>query len=512
MSDPEPEPNEGFVVRVPDISRLSDAELQAHFPHLDGAWSAATKRLLARFKVDRLNLNDNWAMEGPAWRCPACQRYKPDIARVTGAGVLLCQLDRHHDHLGDYAKRVVRARNPLPEGDAARGAHQAIDATKGIVERFYPTVVCNDCNTAEGRAKRELAGVVHPDFSFSPEEIRQFVVVRRNQPHDLNVARAREVWEAVKPMFERELAFADLLAERVALGHHRKAGHPIRWDDAGSSPNLLYALAAEQDHYRGRLSRLMMDLSIRSTSRHGLGSTGARSRPVTAPTDMEFAKFDAAQGPERQWRLASADWCCPACSRDRRAIVRKSNAGAWTGQLFRFATFVRESDPVSRDYRADEGELIFGAHRTVWLCQDCREIVTKVATLAPQVGEGAFTPADLAGLITAGGPNQRHAFDLDAAVQLGEANAERQFAAADYRAHQSRAMSALAEAKLYSDYHRIDFEDAVIEVAMRRVGDDADPEDAAACLDELRWLIAEARRLRTIDRPVAATARPGVAA
>lgn len=47
-----------------------------------------------------------------------------------------------------------------------------------MAERFFPRLVCEDCNTADGKAKTDLKGVVDPDFSFSPSEIARFILSR----------------------------------------------------------------------------------------------------------------------------------------------------------------------------------------------------------------------------------------------------------------------------------------------------------------------------------------------
>src|SRR5690606_14508551 len=44
--------------------------------------------------------------------------------------------------------------------------------------RFPTTVICGDCNSADGRAKRQL--MLPESWSFSPDELARFVSVR---PH-----------------------------------------------------------------------------------------------------------------------------------------------------------------------------------------------------------------------------------------------------------------------------------------------------------------------------------------
>jgi hypothetical protein len=118
------------------------------------------------------NLDDNW-------RCPACGRSKFQLLRYKGglpvysdgntkvASNLIAPLARHHDHSQGY-----------------------VEVGGG---RFMETVICQDCNSAEGTAKRKLG--LPSDFSFSPTEIGQFV---RGIPHGgvvIDFESAREIWE-----------------------------------------------------------------------------------------------------------------------------------------------------------------------------------------------------------------------------------------------------------------------------------------------------------------------------
>lgn len=118
-----------------------------------------------------------WASLPRFWRCPGCGRSCYEIMRWTvlfpkkpekkhmgwAAG-----LHRHHDHGGD-----------LPGNDA----------------RFPETVVCEQCNSAEGYAKKMLN--LPEMFSFSPEEIRQFVAGTPHGKHTVDLDRARALYQQV---------------------------------------------------------------------------------------------------------------------------------------------------------------------------------------------------------------------------------------------------------------------------------------------------------------------------
>ena len=100
------------------------------------------------------------------WRCPCCGRSAKELIRWSeisneylrklygdsyGMGWTI-SITRHHCHNEDY-------------------------------QRFETTVICGDCNIADRKAKQGLnkKGIEVPnDFSFSPDEIKQFVTCK---PH-----------------------------------------------------------------------------------------------------------------------------------------------------------------------------------------------------------------------------------------------------------------------------------------------------------------------------------------
>ena len=98
-----------------------------------------------------------WNQLPHEWRCPACKRTKREVLRWGRSGYKgkekmqwYASFHKHHDH------------------------------TKGV-ERFSRTVLCADCNTADGAAKQKLG--LPDDWSFSPSEIAQFVVSRPHAKH-----------------------------------------------------------------------------------------------------------------------------------------------------------------------------------------------------------------------------------------------------------------------------------------------------------------------------------------
>ena len=121
-----------------------------------------------------------WRKVGPAWTCPACGRDKRQIMRWTRRGARPCigqaepfmgwmaGLHTHHDHA------------------APAWAHEG---------RFEHTVICDQCNAADGQAKRALR--LPATFSFSPTELRQFVVAVPHGSHRLRLDVALLIFKEV---------------------------------------------------------------------------------------------------------------------------------------------------------------------------------------------------------------------------------------------------------------------------------------------------------------------------
>ena len=117
-----------------------------------------------------------WARVGPDWICPCCKRTKYQLMRWTKRAPntpqqymdWLAVLHTHHDHSVPLFERRPR--------------------------RFDETVICDQCNVADGQAKRKLG--LGDDFSFSPYEIAQFITATPHGRHKYDFAVARRLYEA----------------------------------------------------------------------------------------------------------------------------------------------------------------------------------------------------------------------------------------------------------------------------------------------------------------------------
>ena len=102
--------------------------------------------------------------------CPSCLRGKREIARIAKFNSLHCPIFEHHDHFGDDVAEDFR--------------------------RFEATLVCGDCNNIDTHAKVALR--VPSCFSFSPSEIKRFVIRRDNARNEADLHKARKVYREAK--------------------------------------------------------------------------------------------------------------------------------------------------------------------------------------------------------------------------------------------------------------------------------------------------------------------------
>lgn len=121
-----------------------------------------------------------WSELSDVWRCPACSRTKYEIMRWTTR----------------YAKHNDGGRSSYSGWMA--GLHKHHDHSQGYISknngRFPETVICDQCNSADGAAKRKLS--LPKDFSFSPEEIGHFVEATPHGKHKIDYEVANLIYTA----------------------------------------------------------------------------------------------------------------------------------------------------------------------------------------------------------------------------------------------------------------------------------------------------------------------------
>lgn len=117
-----------------------------------------------------------WEQVGPHWICPGCGRNKFQILRWT--------------------TRFPRSPNSFKDWMAGLHGHHdhSVPTMSNGIPRFPETIICDQCNAADGAAKRKLK--LPTNFSFSPTEISAFVVPTPHGKHQINYEMANAIYQA----------------------------------------------------------------------------------------------------------------------------------------------------------------------------------------------------------------------------------------------------------------------------------------------------------------------------
>ena len=124
-----------------------------------------------------LHYHQLWTSIGDEWICPGCGRSKFQIMKWTRRFPnktnsymgWVAALHKHHDH--------------------------SIDCNEPTQARFPETLICGQCNGAEGAAKRKLK--LPSNFSFSPQEMRSFILATPHGTHVINYDTALAIFKII---------------------------------------------------------------------------------------------------------------------------------------------------------------------------------------------------------------------------------------------------------------------------------------------------------------------------
>lgn len=480
------------TLNLPDFEFESDAQLAHFLPSFDGRWSAQTREILKASGSSKLELNGSWAATPTDWTCPVCRRGKPEIARLTPAGVVLCQLDNHHDHLGDEGVRILwRGQEKPKDRDRIDALHSAVQACMALAERFHATLVCNDCNAADGAAKSALSGQVDPDFSFAPSEIARFIRAAPNRPHDVDIAAALAVWLEVADDLRDRLAFMKVMADRIAAGRHTREGSGYRPDHKAMLLTDVVGAALDD---RWKVERLPGSVAKRSIQRDGFASSAKASprRRVAIPSAADLERFTAGARPGEFWHAPDPEWRCACCDRSRLEMLRQSPKSLlWTAGAHRrrvFSVEARQDALWARNGWYDQG-LTYGDHEIVWVCKDCRQIITDAKQTGQHLTDDCLSVADIRSLLVSAKPHERPEYDRQAAAERARNNLEMMAAVNAYDGHRRRCLDLFYRRRHLLRFHR---EPEVDQHQMEAIWEEHVDESRRPA--HLAWLLDEGRR------------------
>ena len=364
------------TIRLPDLSGLSDEDLRRLFPWRDGRWGAVVQRVYATLGAEQLELNALWAQCSPEWACPCCKRSKAALMRLSDTKTLMAVLHRHHDHLQDFLGHRLQAHYGAAEWveHIPKGAYELEHLGSQMLARFTPTVVCADCNGADGKAKKALD--LPRYFSFRPSEIAAFARCADHADHDVDLSVARSIFEAARNEFEERVALAEVLLDKIVRGAMTIEETP-RFERPGPEAHAYLSEWMVRGRTSSGIAGDLQALLERSIARGGVGRgqrSGVRQR-IIVPTLADIAAHDGGRYP-KLWAKLDEAWRCPGCSRTRNALVRRAQKPGrdWSGGVQEHREYLGWSDGRPDPTR----ELPVARHVDLIICEDC-------ATLGPRL-------------------------------------------------------------------------------------------------------------------------------
>jgi len=416
-------------VRLPVLKELSETSMEYWFDGLDGRWSQQTKDAIRHAKAGGLDLNGNWARTLRSWVCPACRRGKPEIFRASVHGILIGKIERHHDHIADlFLQRLRECIGGEGLHNLAENGRRAPRYVRALLVRFPDTLLCADCNTADGEAKRVIGAEFHKHLSCTPSEIGQFIQSGNNRPHSIDRDKCRAVWQTAKRKFEDRLEFLDLMVRRLADGQHDTDGIigadlvDGAWDRAQDAViNNCAQYGPSNTRYREWRSGFQRDLEALSVSNDSAGLTARRRRQVHVrqPTDDEFRLFET-ENSQVGWRKTNEAWRCPCCNRGKREIMRISKTRRWSGQIVEYPDYKLASDidfirKCRMLYGSGVDEHIISSTENILICWDCRDVSSLTKRNCPDLGDIYLRPSDITSCVSEFLANSSHQIDFEAA-------------------------------------------------------------------------------------------------
>lgn len=373
---------------------------------LDSEYSYQCSEWVRKFSAKGMDLNSWWVLTSSTWRCPCCDREKKDIVRLNKHGYLTGHLHEHHDHMKDFVESEFSkfAHNNEHVNADILGV-RFIERTAFALSAYDDTVVCSDCNNADAKAKK--IALAPPQFSFSPEKIKKFIISKPNVEHQINESIARSLWWECKRTFEIRYLLVKKFAALGATNTHWYQPSKIT-----ARQTYRNGTALLKHHGLSNIKPDAPEKLLYKTSKFAGDKSSwriNRQKSVSLPpSDSELRHLINMK--KYQWERVSEDWRCPVCQRLKKECVRKSNKGKWD---FSISTSKK---------LYDENSLNFVISMIV--CNDCSTTATHIGSeVMAEVGEtvsygSALVSRDELSSVILATPHGKHEINNSAVERL----------------------------------------------------------------------------------------------
>ncbi len=323
---------------------------------LDSEYSKNSVNIANKFSAKGLDMNIWWVRTSINWECPSCNRNKQDIVRLNKHGYLTAHLHEHHDHMKDHIKQKFTIFSEKAKNQVAdKYAEKFIIRTAFAFSAYDNTIICSDCNSADGRVKKLIP--IHKKFSYSPKQIGLFVESRPNKEHSINIGTAKKIWQECKDMFYKRIEIAEYIAKLAASDNH--------WYESSLRTSKISKKSAKWHLAKQGLTNLVNhnnpECLLYTTNKFTGNNSSWRLYPKVksiAPPSMGEFEHMKKMG-KSDWDKLDEDWICPTCNRTKYECIKKSNKGKWT--VLRYLTEFCNHTSSIEDKR-------------VYVCDDCSNV------------------------------------------------------------------------------------------------------------------------------------------
>lgn len=307
------------IDKFTSLEELKNFFEEGRNPWFDAEFSPQTLKIVENLGAKGAFLNKWWVMTPMDWKCPACKRSKPQIAKLDSREYASCKLEEHHDHMKDIVRRLFEEISSSRDNVVATElAERFAIRTSFAISAYDNTVICADCNKADGIAK--LKAKIHSDFSFSPDEIGCFIKPSSNKAHEIDVGIAKDIWQKGLNTFEKRMQLAKYIAELAASDSHWYQPSSSTAKQVKDTANYRFNLCGLKD-----LSYEPERLLYNTTPFKGNHSSWRlNSRPPTEgiPTCGQIDHLSRTRG--RCWNRYEDKWQCPCCERIKHGCLQPS--------------------------------------------------------------------------------------------------------------------------------------------------------------------------------------------
>lgn len=309
------------------IARLAEDVNAGRITNLDGSRSPLGVRIRDFWRGGEFEMDDNWVLLPQDWRCPCCLRSKFEITRIGRAGQILAKIVSHHDHMRSAPEHEFYA--------AFKGDRSSAEYKRGydLVMRlhdhfcaFDDVLVCEDCNNADSKAAKEVSAP--ENFSFSVEQMRQFLKPTAHRRHDLDQEKLRSVWASAQVVHERRVNLMNALVAGAVRGHVSFSNEILNEHDArawyAKSPQLngfarptppAYWREAEDGEFSSSEAMTAICRALNVPTERKLARWRTVPPAVVRVPSPEAIQACLAREAKRPRKLLHADWHCPICGR-----------------------------------------------------------------------------------------------------------------------------------------------------------------------------------------------------